>query len=363
MNYYETLGVANNASAEDIKKAFKKLAFDNHPDRFENDPEQKVKAETKFKEINAAFQTLSDPEKRQIYDFQLNDVGEPGFNPGFNPGNFGGINIEEFFRFFRDDQQYNAPRARSRAYTSPDAQVNLSLKDVLLGKQEEINLNLTFDCKGCRGSGMELDAEGKVIEHNVSTCSNCNGKGRIEFTKAGLKANVMCHSCSGRGKLGTSVCKECNAQKTFKKPTKITANIPPGVRDGNTMEMNVVVDGLKTTALIAIHITKHPLYTLNGNGDIKGKLKVTFPQAIMGGVFPIKLVDDTMASVRIPEGAGPGKIIKITGKGVPRSVRNQGELGDMFLEIELEIPTKLTDKQKTALEEFQKSLDEAANSN
>jgi molecular chaperone DnaJ len=368
MDYYKVLGVEKTASEDDIKKAFRKLAFEYHPDR-NKDPG----AEIKFKEVNEAYQTLSDAGKRQIYD--MGGAGGPWRSPeaadfdsffGTRGGGFGGINVEELFRHFAGEPGFFTnvpPRRQSKNYTMPDANVVLTLKDVITGKQQEVDMNLNFGCTACHGTGEELDSNGKPVDINIPICSTCNGKGRVHFQKGGVQANVTCNTCFGRGKTGFNSCKTCHGRKNVQKMTRVNVNIPRGVRNGNTIEIGVVVDGIKTNALVLIHVELHPDYSLDPNGDLRGVLKVSYPQAVLGGVFTITLPDESKVQVRTPEGAGPGKVIKIPGKGVPRSVRQPNVLGDIFLEIQMEIPSKLTDKQKEALQKYQAALEETPASN
>ncbi len=356
MNYYETLGVAQNATEEEIKKAYKKLAFEFHPDRNSN-PD----AEIKFKQINEANQILSDPQKRQMYDFQTaGGGGGNGFPFPDDIGDFfrrqgnGGPSMEDLFNHF-------GGFARVRQAIKINAYVKLTLKEVLKGKEEEMELELDFDCGGCNGTGAEIDEKGRVVEHNVTKCSNCDGNGRINVRQGMFNATMFCKICSGKGKRGTSICKTCSGNKVIKKKTPVKVIIPAGVQGGN-MEINVANGKHRARAIINIEAMGNQRYEMRPNGDLFGSLPVSYAQACLGHVFPITLADDSKVNIRVPAGTSPGKVIKIPGKGLPREVGNTANLGDLLLLVDMKIPTNLNEKQKDALKNFESLLEQAPTS-
>ncbi len=350
-NHYEILGVENTATPEEIKKAFRPLAFKYHPDRNPGNAE----AEAKFREINEANQILSNPQAREKYDYELSGRGDSVsdmFSEFFNRGGgFGGINMEDFFRGFSGQEQQQQSR-------QPDAHIQMSLKDILQGKKEEINPNLIFNCVDCNGVGAECEPHtGNPIYDNLVSCVKCNGTGRMEMRAGPMRASVTCNQCMGRGKSGQKrICKTCNGQKHKTKQVKLTVDIPPGIRDGNMMQFNIVDDGIKANVLVMVHLVNHPLYAMDDSGNVKGTLKINYPQAVFGTTISVVLLDDVQVTVKIPEGTTHGRIVKIAQKGLPRSIHAPTNLGDMYLVVEVDIPTKLSPEQEAALKAFQATI-------
>lgn len=350
--HYEILGVDSTSSKEDIKKAYRSLAFKYHPDKNPNDST----AETKFKEANEANHILSDDQRRQQYDAELAGGGNgfPGFPQGFTDffsrdGRFGGINVEDFFRDFKHQEERR----------QPDVHIQISFKDILQGKKQEINPNLVFNCITCKGFGCELNSNGSPVENSVVTCTKCNGSGRKEMNFGNLRATSACPACEGKGKSGQrKICKDCNGQKHKTKQVKLTIEIPPGIRDENMMEFNIMEDGIKTSVVVMIHVEKHPLYQMDYEGNVKGKVKINYPEAVLGASVPVKLIDETEILVKIPSGTDSGKVVKLAQKGLPVSIQTPipTNFGDMYLIIEVDIPKNLTEEQKTMLKTFQATL-------
>ena len=350
MTHYQTLGVDNTATEEDIKKAFKKLAFELHPDRNPNKD-----AEEKFKKVNEAYQVLSDANKRKNYDDSLNGRGSFPHNDFFwtSPGNGGIDPLEEMLRNFG----FNFHGRPKQEALEIHGHVTVNFKDILMGKQETLDLNVPVDCKECSGTGMEIDALGKIVEKNIRICPQCNGNGRFDLKQGSFRTTIMCTNCNGKGKSSESTCKKCNGAKRSISRLKTIVNIPPGIRDGNTIEVVTTIDGNKASANIMIHVEKHPIYDMDNFGNIRGPIKLTYPQMVLGGAVELELIDGTKVKLKIPQEATLGKVIKIGGKGLPRSVRAQDHLGDMFLVVELDMPKKLTPEQRKCLKKFQELLD------
>lgn len=357
MNFYEVLGLNKDATQEEIKSKYRQLAFTYHPDKNHDEG-----AEARFKEINEAYQTLSDPQKRQQYNDVLEGKHGSDIFDSFFQG-FDGNGASPFDAFFSNFGFGNLRKKREEEFPI-HGQVNVSLRDVLMGKQEVMECNLSVDCKSCSGSGLETDKNGKVAEKPPTICSHCHGKGNFELKQGMFKTVIVCNQCRGKGKIVDNKCTVCKGAKRSTVKSSITVNVPPGVREGNTLELKTTLpDGSKAKANIMVHVEPHPMFELDNFGNIRGVIKLSYPTMILGGYYELELIDGTRIKLKIPEDTTPGKVIKIAEKGLPRSVSAQNHLGDMFLVVDMDIPTNLTDEQKACLKQFQELLDKVSKPN
>lgn len=340
MNYYEILGVEKTCSQEDIKKAYKTKAFELHPDRNPNNPE----AEKQFKEINEANQVLSSPEKREEYDQRLNGVAG---NP-FGFGGFGDENLSSFFNFFSHGNNHQNPFMEEEDVIN--GELNITLKDVLTGKTQDVAISFMSNCGGCKGAGND-----PATASNIQDCSNCNGSGRLQVNKGFLVARIMCGRCQGRGKIGFVACKTCAGRKKVKKSSVITVNIPPGIKNRNAITINTAIDGEQLSLNIGVNILPHERFERDDAGNIKGIIELSYPEIVFGTSKEYQILDESFVKIKVPERASPGSIIKLAGKGLPRNI-NSKALGDLYLEVKLHMPKVFTEKQKEAIEALKNSF-------
>jgi len=363
MDFYQVLGVDKSVSQEEIKKAFRLKALELHPDK---NPSPDANAQ--MAKLNEAFQVLSDPEKRKMYDtygtvnpnmqqggfpfdpfeqFQEMFFRQTGSRRNFNNG-------FDFFNNFFQQQQHNVRRP-------PYKEATITLKEALTGTQKDILFSVDLPCQGCFGTGLIVNkATKQPIEENINTCSACNGKGQVETTEGFWQISRPCHSCHGRGKTSTTKkCLSCNGKKTFDKTKKITVVIPCGVKNKNVLSVKGIdFDGVKVDLQLGIYIEKHSLYEVDKNDNLIGKLKINYPQAVFGDKIKIKTIDDSELIVNIPEGVSNGKTIRIEKQGMPKSINNNKNRGDLLLQVQIEIPKKLTKEQKELLKKYQETLEE-----
>ena len=345
-DYYEILGVNKNASDEEIKSAFKKLAMKFHPDRHVNDSdEEKKKAEEKFKEINEAYGVLSDPEKRRNYDtFGAADAS------GFDP--FGDIDPFEMFM----------GRKRQRVEKGEDAvaYVTLTFKESYLGSRKVVNVQRAKKCSHCNGSG---DASGKA-----TVCPHCQGTGRLKMTRQNgtmtFIQETVCPHCGGKGKTITNKCSYCHGSGVEYETENIEVEIPSGVFDGANMCMNgmgnmpLSGNGVPGDLYIQCNVIKDKQFKRKDN-DLIYELNVTLIDAWEGCKKSIDFIDGNVISVSIPPMSKDGDIITVKGKGFPilgrQSFFENRDKGNFLVIIKYASPKgRLTKRQKEILEEFYK---------
>lgn len=348
-NHYDILGVSRDSSQEDIKRAYRKKAAELHPDR-----NTAADATEKMAAVNIAYEVLSDEQKRQIHNDELDGKRRNPFDGGGgspfagNPNDifdffnvstgYGGVNVEELFNFF-------ARGSERKRQQGPNVEISLTFKDVLLGKSMDIEIPVHFPCLGCLGHGF-------VVGGEVKNCETCKGSGRVAFRQGGMAAFISCNKCSGQGKTNRTVCTRCSGQGATEQKVQTGINIPCGMRDGNVMEYTVTADGRQTKAYIAFSIEPHPVFHMFDNGNIGMQLTINYPTAVLGKTVQIETLDGRIHSVKVPVGAQTGTTMRITGVGLPRGVGSK-TLGDLLLQIDVEIPKNLTTAQKEALEKFQ----------
>jgi molecular chaperone DnaJ len=349
-DYYEILGVARDASEADLKKAFRQLALKYHPDR---NPENK-ESEEKFKEINEAYSCLSDPEKRVNYDRFGTAEGIGAGLSAYTTG-FGDIFEDLFGDFFGT---FTGQR-RSRPSKGNDLRYDLdiSLMEAAFGTEKIIEVPKWENCAECYGTG-SAPGKGPVI------CSNCRGTGHVRFQQGFFSISKTCGKCNGTGKIITDPCKACKGQGRVKRSKTINVKIPAGVDTGSRLRISAEGDpgiygGPSGDLFVILHMEDHPLFKREGN-EIFCEVPVSFPQAALGAEIEVPTLDGT-AKIKIPPGTPSGRIFHIKGKGLTRV---GGHLrGDQIVRVYVDVPRKLTPRQKELLEEFAGTdVDEVAKS-
>ncbi len=354
-DYYEVLGVDKGASADEIKKAYRKLAKKYHPDL---NPGDKAKAaEEKFKEASEAYEVLSDSDKKARYD-QFGHAGvDPQAGGGYgNYGDFGGGfgGFEDIFSSFfgggfggQTRRNPNAPqRGRDLKYA-----VDLTFEQACFGCEIELNVNRTERCDSCGGSGAEKGT-------SASTCNVCHGTGQVTSVQRTAFGNFQstrpCSSCGGTGKVVTNPCKACRGEGTVRKSRKVKVKIPAGIDNDQIISVSGQADAGKNGGpagdlLVVTRVKKHKIFTRQGY-DIMCDFPITFVEATLGAEIKVPTIDGEV-TYTVPEGTQTGTVFRLKGKGVPR-LHGGGARGDQYVKIKVEIPKNLTEKQKDILRQF-----------
>jgi molecular chaperone DnaJ len=340
-DYYEVLGLERNATEEDIKKAFRRLARQFHPDTLTGELEKKA-AEEKFKEINEAYAILSDQDKRRRYDTFGHDGGQ-GFD-GFGRGNFGDIFNDIFEDFFGGRQGRQTARGSDIEYS-----LNIHFEDAVYGKEVTLNVPRWEVCAECKGSGA------KGPEH-VKTCASCKGAGQLRFQQGFFTINKTCGRCQGTGQIISALCGNCRGSKRIRKERVLNAHIPPGVETGTLLRLSHEGEvgengGPPGDLFIQITVSPHPIFSRKGN-DLLCEVPISFTAAALGAKIKVPTLKNEEMLIKIPSGTQDDKIFRIKGLGA-RSLR-ENTTGDQLVRVKVQIPTKLTAKQKDLLEEYAK---------
>lgn len=353
-DYYEILGVGRNASEDEIKKAFRKLAHKYHPDKGGGD-------EAKFKEANEAYQVLSDKEKRHRYDQYgqtFNGQGPQGGAQGFGGFDFSDFSSQGFdfngsgFEDIFADVFGGQARSRARARTGADIQtdIEISFEEMVRGTKKEIRLRKLSRCDTCRGTGGKPGSE-------EETCSQCKGSGEVRRTMRSVFGTFtqvgVCDRCHGKGKTYAEKCPTCHGAGRTQKEESFAIDIPAGVHD----EQIVSVPGHGAAGeagapagdlFITVHIRPHASFKRRGD-DIVSHLEISYSQAVLGGKVNVETIDGDV-TMKIPAGTQPGEVFRIKGKGVPHLGR-YGR-GDHLVSIVLKVPKKLSSEEKNLIEKL-----------
>ena len=349
-DFYEILGVEKNASDADIKKAYRKLAKQYHPDM---NPDDKA-AEAKFKEVNEAYEVLSDTQKRGQYDrFGHAGVDPNGFagGQGFGDFDFGGIGdiFESFFGgggFGRSTKTRNGPQKGADLKYS----MEIAFEEAVFGVEKDISISRLEACATCGGTGAKPGT-------SPTTCSHCGGTGQVQYkqsTPFGQFVNVKtCDVCRGEGKIIVNPCATCNGKGKVKKSVKIKLNIPAGIDDGQTISLRGEGEpgskgGPAGDLFVTVKVRVHPLFKRQGN-DVICEIPITFVQAALGSELEVPTLDGKV-KYTIPEGTQTGTVFRLKNKGVP-FLRGNGR-GDQYIKVDIDVPKKLNDKQKAVLKSF-----------
>jgi len=347
-DYYELLGVGRTASADDLKKAFRKLAMQHHPDRNRDNKD----AEKKFKEINHAYDILKDPEKRAAYDRYGPAAFEGGAGPG-GPGGFQGQGFD-FGSVFGDvfEQMFGAGRGPGGRgdQRGQDLRFNLeiSLEQAFGGTEATVRVPSSVSCESCRGSGAEAGSK-------PQQCPTCNGRGRLRAQQGFFTIERPCHACHGAGQVIDKPCRTCAGQGRVRREKTLKVNIPAGVEDGTRIRLTGEGEagargGPAGDLYVFLSVRRHQLFEREG-ADIHCRVPISMVQATLGSNIEVPTLDGKMARVNIPAGAQGGHQFRLRGKGMP--IMRSSQHGDMYIEINVETPTNLTARQKELLKEFE----------
>ncbi len=353
-DYYEILGVTKDATADEIKRAYRALAKKYHPDVAEVSKEE---AEAKFKEISEAYEVLSDEGKRKTYD----QYGHAGVNSQFSNGGFSWddfTHADDISDIFGDifgsmfgggfgRRQSSRSKSSPRQGESLRYDLEITLKDVLKGKQAELSIPHSVTCNECKGTGGK---DGKV-----ETCPTCNGTGqvqRVSRTPFGNMVSVTeCSTCNGSGKAFKERCPKCKGAGRLNTSTKVSVDIPKGVEEGTRLRVSGAGDagyngGPAGDLIVVIHIKEDKEFQRDGM-NLWSEVTTTYPKLVLGGEEEIKTIDGETISLTIPAGTQIGGVLRITGKGLPRL--NQSVRGNMFVRVRIDVPKKVTPYEKELL--------------
>ena len=345
-DFYEILGVSKTATDAELKSAFRKAAMACHPDRNPGDKE----AEARFKELNEAYQHLSDPQKRGAYDRFGHAAFEGGGGPGGMGDGFGASMSDIFDDLFGDIMGRRGGRNPSGKERGADLRYNLeiSLEDAFRGKNAAIKLQTSISCEACQGSGAKPGS--KPI-----TCRTCAGHGRVRAQQGFFAIERTCPTCQGRGQIIENPCDKCAGSGRVTRERALSVNVPAGVEDGTRIRLTGEGEagmrgGGPGDLYIFLAIKPHPFFQRDG-ADLYCRVPISMTQAALGGEFTVRTLDGGDAKVKIPEGTQSGRQLKLRAKGMP--VLRSRDFGDLYIQAVVETPQNLTKRQRDLLIEFE----------
>ncbi len=344
--YYETLECEKSATVEVLKSAYRKLAMKFHPDRNPGD----TQAEIKFKEISEAYDVLKDDQKRAAYDRFGHAAFEAGMGragSGGNPFDFAGSFSDVFEDFFGD---LMGGRRSRRSNRGQDLRYNLeiTLEEAFAGRSVEIKVPTMVACEICHGSGAEAGT-------TAETCPTCAGHGKVRAAQGFFTIERSCAHCRGSGKVIRHPCKTCRGAGTVQKERTLTVDVPPGVEEGTRIRLSGegaagANGGPNGDLYIFLSVAEHPIFQRDSH-HLHCRATVPFVTAALGGSIEVPTLDGGKAKVTIPEGTQPGKQFRIRAKGMP--VLRSAQRGDLYIEVAVETPVRLSRRQKELLREFE----------
>lgn len=351
-DYYEVLGVGRNATEDEVRRAFRRLARQYHPD-----VNREEGAEASFKEVNEAYEVLSDPQKRRMYD-QFGHSGPRGFGPGNGPtagSPFDDLVGDLFESFFGGVGATTGTRRGPQRGSDLQFDLQLTLEEAAFGVEREVEVTRWATCGTCQGSGAQPGSQ-------PNRCPNCNGTGEIrraQQTLFGQFVNVMvCDRCRGEGRIISDPCPTCRGNGRVRSPKRIAVKVPAGVDDGQQMRLSGegeagVRGGPAGNLFIRLHVAEHATFKRQG-ADLSYELPLNFIQAALGDEVQVPTLSGEPAALRIPAGTQHGKVFRLREKGIP--YLNSNRRGDQHVRVRLVTPTDLTDEQKRLFLDLGKSL-------
>lgn len=351
-DYYEVLGVERSVSTADLKKAYRKLALQYHPDRNPDDKE----AEARFKEVSEAYSVLSDDEKRGLYD----RYGHAGLEGG---GQAGFSNVEDVFSHFGDifgdlfgmggPFGGGGRRRRDMPVRGADLKVGLrlTLEEAAFGCQKEVDVGYPAPCQACQGTG----AEGGKLD----VCETCKGQGQVAFNRGAFMLSTACPTCQGRGSMPKAVCQPCKGSGEEQVERRVKVSIPAGIDEGQTLRLtNQGQPGLRGGPpghlFVVVGLSEHEHFRREGF-DLFYELKLSFPQAALGGEVTVPTLSSEPSKVKVPAGVQPGDRLVVRKEGVPR-LDGRGR-GDLVAVVQIDVPQKLSNKARQLLLELQSTFE------
>ncbi|TFH42804.1 MAG: molecular chaperone DnaJ [Chrysiogenales bacterium] len=348
-DYYEVLGVSKNASEQDVKQAYRKLALQFHPDRNKGNKE----SEEKFKEATEAYEVLRDPKKRASYD-KFGHEGVAGME-GFGRGAysdfsdiFGDFDFGEIFEgFFGAGFGARGKPRRARRGSDIQYDLSISLEEAASSKEVQIKIPRHEMCEVCEGTGSKAGTKPAV-------CPVCAGSGQIRQTQGFFSITQTCYKCKGEGKIISSPCGSCQGSGLKLHKRTITVKIPAGVESGSRLKISGEGEqgphgGARGDLYVVVHVKKHQVFERHGN-DIISLIDLSFPMACLGGEIEVPTINGSKAKMKIPPGTENGQVFRLKGNGIPY-LGSYGR-GDQLVKINISVPKKLTPRQKELLKEF-----------
>lgn len=359
-DYYNVLEINKSASKDEIKKAFYKLAHKYHPDKKDGN-------ESKFKEVNEAYQVLSDDSKRSKYDqfgSGFENMGQgygshqgggfegfdfSGFQNGGQDFDFGNLN-DIFSDFFGGGMGGGRARAQARRGRDISTEIQISFSDAVFGVSRKVLITKVSNCATCNASGAKPGAK-------METCKYCNGQGQVREMKRTILGSIsstkLCEECLGSGEVPNQKCENCKGKGVLRKEEEISIVIPAGIRDGEMVRMSgmgeAVLKGTAGDLYIKINVAPHSVFKREGS-DLVMNLNLKLSEALLGLEYPIQTLDGEI-TVKIPEGVSVNEILRVKGKGVPSS---KNKRGDLLIKLNIKLPGKLSRKSKELIEQLQK---------
>jgi len=344
-DYYEVLGVERTASVEIIKGAYRKAAKEHHPDANHGDDS----AEHRFKEVSEAYEVLKDDQKRAAYD----RFGHAAFEHGGGNGRAGGFDFASSFTDIFDDLfgEFTGGRKAKRQNRGQDLRFNLeiSLEECFKGRNAQIKVPTAIACETCSGSGAEPG-------HKAEQCPTCSGAGKVRAQQGFFTIERTCPNCRGAGRIIRNPCKTCRGSGHVQKERTLGVDIPAGVEEGTRIRLSGegqagLNGGPPGDLYIFISVSAHPIFSRDGH-DLYCRAPVSFVTASLGGAIEVPTLDGGRAKVTIPDGTQTGRQFRLRGKGMP-VLRGGGMAGDLYVELTVETPVKLTKQQKELLRQFE----------
>ena len=354
-DFYDVLGVGKNASPEELKSAYRKLAVKHHPDK---NPGNKA-AEDKFKEASEAYRILSDQEKKQNYD-NFGHAAFEGSGGGRQGGGFGGADFsdifEDFFGDFGGGQSSRGKRNSNNRGSDLRYDLSIALEEAYEGKKKDIKFSTTEKCNTCKGNGSKPGS-------SPDQCTVCGGNGKVRSNQGFFTVQQTCPQCAGSGEEITNPCNDCNGQGNKQSSKKISVTIPKGVDDGTRIRLAGKGEagargGASGDLYLFINIHSHELFK-RSDENLFFEFPISIANAALGTTIEIPTIDGGRAKIKIPEGTQNGKQFRLKGKGMPY-MRGSGN-GDLYVQVNTEVPISLNKEQKELLEKFRKIENEKSN--